>query len=99
MKSGAKVTIEDPLYESSELVAKGFAPGRVDDGGVDVVILNTAHPEFQDVDFLNWRALGVKAVLDGRALWCADKVIDAGLIYLGVGIADRGITGPAAWTS
>ena len=60
------------------------------------VILNTAHPEFQDVDFCDWRARGVKAVLDGRALWCADKIINAGLIYLGIGIASRGITARGA---
>ena len=89
INSGAKVTIEDPLYEASELVARGFVPGCVKDGGVDAVVLNTAHPEFEDVDFLDWRARGVKAVLDGRALWCADDVIDAGLIYLGIGIAAR----------
>jgi len=98
MNSGAKVTIEDPLYEPSELVEKGFAPGRVEDGGVDAVVLNTAHPEFQDVNFLDWRALGVKAVLDGRALWCPDKAMDAGLIYLGIGIAPRRTTAlEASW--
>jgi hypothetical protein len=59
----------------------------MEDGGVDAVILNTAHPEFQDVDFCGWRARGVKAVLDGRGLWRADKVIGAGLTYLGIGSA------------
>jgi nucleotide sugar dehydrogenase len=96
IKAGAKVTIEDPLYEPAELVTKGFAPGGIRDGGVDAVILNTAHPEFQDVDFFDWRARGVKAVLDGRALWCADKIVDAGLIYLGIGIASRGNTARGA---
>lgn len=86
LNAGAKVTIEDPLYKSAELVTTGFSPGCVEDGGVDAVILNTAHPEFKDVDFASWRARGVKAVLDGRALWRADKVIDAGLDYLGIGI-------------
>jgi nucleotide sugar dehydrogenase len=86
LEAGARVTIEDPLYESSEIVAKGFVPGSVCDGGVDAVILNTAHSEFRDADFLAWRARGVKAVLDGRAVWSAEKVRDAGLIYLGIGI-------------
>jgi UDP-N-acetyl-D-mannosaminuronate dehydrogenase len=90
LNAGAKVTIEDPLYGSAELVGMGFAPGSIEGGGVDAVILNTAHPEFQDVDFASWRARGVKAVLDGRALWRADKVIDAGLDYLGIGIGVQG---------
>jgi nucleotide sugar dehydrogenase len=89
LKAGAEVTIEDPLYKPAELVEKGFAPGSIEAGNVDAVILNTAHPEFLDVDFSRWRALGVKAVLDGRALWNADKVINAGLDYLGIGIGVR----------
>ena len=96
IKSGAKVTIEDPLYGPVELATRGFSPGSICDGGVDAVILNTAHPEYRDVDFRNWRARGVKAVLDGRALWCADKVVAAGLVYLGIGIAPRGITARGA---
>ena len=92
INAGAKVTIEDPMYEATELATRGFAPGSIRDGGVDAVILNTAHPEFEDVDFCDWRACGVKAVLDGRALWCADKVIAAGLVYLGIGIASKGTT-------
>ena len=87
-EAGATVTIEDPLYQPAELTAKGFVPGQIPGGGVDAVILNTAHPEFQRADFADWRAQGVKAVLDGRALWRADAVRGAGLVYLGIGVGN-----------
>ena len=41
IKAGARVTIEDPLYESAELTTKGFAPGSICDGGVDA-----SHPQY-----------------------------------------------------
>ncbi len=83
-KAGATVTIEDPLYNDEELAAKGFVPQRIGDTRIDAVILNTAHPEFNEPDFVEWAAHGVTAVLDGRAVWSAEKVKAAGLRYLGV---------------
>jgi nucleotide sugar dehydrogenase len=83
-KAGATVTIEDPLYSDEELTAKGFAPHRIGKSRIDAVILNTAHPEFNDPNFAGWAASGVTAVLDGRAAWSTEKVKAAGLRYLGV---------------
>jgi nucleotide sugar dehydrogenase len=83
--AGAAVTLEDPLYGPAELKSKGFESRSVEDGNVDAVILNTAHPEFADPDFRKWRAHGVRAVLDGRAFWSAEQATAAGLIYLGIG--------------
>lgn len=88
--AGAIVTIEDPLYDDAALKAKGFTPGRIDGGSIDAVVLNTAHPEFQEPDFKAWQRHGVKAVVDGRAAWSEDKARSAGLIYLGVGKASAG---------
>ncbi len=84
--AGAKVTLEDPLYDDDALIAKGFAPGAIKSGGIDAVILQTAHPEFMSPDFLAWRAAGIRAVLDGRAAWSRDAAESAGLIYVGVGV-------------
>lgn len=82
--AGATVTIEDPLYSDEELTAKGFSPQQIGKARIDAVILNTAHPEFNAPDFEGWAACGVTAVLDGRAIWSAERVKAAGLFYLGV---------------
>jgi nucleotide sugar dehydrogenase len=83
---GAAVTIEDPLYDDAALAKKGFTPGRIDGNSVDAVVLHTAHPEFARPDFAEWRAKGIRAVLDGRAFWSRSEAEAAGLIYVGVGI-------------
>jgi nucleotide sugar dehydrogenase len=85
IEAGASVTIEDPLYSDAELVAKKYRPGSID-GKIDAIVLQTAHPEFAEPSFSGWRALGVRAVLDGRAFWSRQKAEGAGLIYLGVGV-------------
>jgi nucleotide sugar dehydrogenase len=87
--AGAKVTLEDPLYDDEELVAKGFTPGTIERGDVDAVILHTAHPEFTSPNFRAWRAAGIRAVLDGRAAWSRDDAEAAGLKFIGVGVGER----------
>jgi nucleotide sugar dehydrogenase len=89
-RGGAAVTIEDPLYNDATLIQKGFTPGRIAGNGIDAVVLHTAHPEFAHPDFTEWRADGIRAVLDGRAFWSRREAEAAGLIYLGVGIG-RGV--------
>jgi len=87
--AGAKVTLEDPLYDDEELVAKGFTPGTTERGDIDAVILHTAHPEFASPNFRVWRAAGIRAVLDGRAAWSRDAAEAAGLMFIGVGVGKR----------
>jgi nucleotide sugar dehydrogenase len=84
--AGATVTLEDPLYSPAELKSKGFESRSIQNGSVDAVILNTAHPQFADPDFRAWRARGVQAVLDGRAFWSREQATAAGLTYLGIGM-------------
>lgn len=85
---GAKVTIEDPLYSDAELKAKGFVPAIAGRDPVDAIVLNTAHPQFVNPDFSSFAVSGVKAVLDGRAVWDRVAAERAGLIYLSVGKGD-----------
>ena len=87
--AGAKVTLEDPLYDDEELVAKGFTPGTTERGDIDAVILHTAHPEFTSPNFRAWRAAGIRAVLDGRAAWSRDDAEAAGLMFIGVGVGNH----------
>ncbi len=83
----AEATIEDPYYSQQELAQAGFVPGAID--GANVVVLNTAHPEFRDPDFGAWRASGVEVVLDGRNLWQQARVEETGLLYFGIGRSSR----------
>jgi nucleotide sugar dehydrogenase len=83
LRLGALVTIEDPYYSAAELRSRGFAPGSV--LHAPLVVLNTAHEEFKDPDFRQWRIGGTAAILDGRGLWCQADAEAAGLVYFGVG--------------
>lgn len=84
---GAIVTLSDPYYADEELRASGFEPGTPE--RAEVVVLNTAHPEFAKPDFRTWRDQGVEVVLDGRNLWKQTDCEGAGLMYFGVGRAPR----------
>jgi nucleotide sugar dehydrogenase len=84
---GATVTLHDPLYSQAEIAGHGFSPASLDsDPPADLVVLNTAHPEYDSVDFADWARRGVKAVIDGRNRWDREKVRRAGLLYIAPGV-------------
>lgn len=83
VRRSAKVSLEDPYYNKLEIESLGFVPGSTN--GAEVIVLNTAHDEFKDVDFQRWRNEGVEVVLDGRNHWNKDAAEGAGLIYFGIG--------------
>lgn len=83
VRRGAKTTLEDPYYNSSEIESSGFASGSME--GAEVIVLNTAHAEFADPEFQRWRSEGVEVVLDGRNHWDQSKAESAGLLYFGIG--------------
>jgi nucleotide sugar dehydrogenase len=86
MRRGAEVRIHDPLYSDDEIRELGFVPCQLSDSPLaEVVILNTAHSDYGDLDFERLASQGVKAVIDGRALWNSQKIRNAGLVYIGVG--------------
>jgi nucleotide sugar dehydrogenase len=85
LRESARVTIEDPVFSLEEMVARGFTPGSIEAKRPEVLILNTAHAEYWQPDFPQWKASGVEVVLDGQALWDRKQVESAGLAYLGVG--------------
>lgn len=80
------VTLEDPVFSDEELRTRGFVPGNVEAIRPDGLILNTAHPEFAEPDFEQWRGCGVRVVLDGQGFWNRAEVEAAGLAYVGVGL-------------
>jgi nucleotide sugar dehydrogenase len=91
-EQGAAVTLSDPHYTSDELRALDFEPGVGEQA--KVVILNTAHPQYDRPDFAAWRAAGVEVVLDGRNAWDRAAAEAAGLVYLGIGRATTGSASP-----
>jgi nucleotide sugar dehydrogenase len=85
-KRGAQVSLHDPLYTDEEIRGHGFAPASLEAKILpEVVVLNTAHDAYKNLDFAGLAARGAKALVDGRALWDGNAVRAAGLFYLGVG--------------
>lgn len=82
-KKGARVALHDPLYTPDEIQGHGFTPGAPGDGW-DILVLNTAHAEYRDLDFKRLAASGLKAVLDGRDYWDPVIVRKHGIKYIGV---------------
>ncbi len=83
LKLGASVTVEDPYYSDPEIIQAGLQPGVIEN--VSVVVLSTAHLEYAEPDFNDWRRKGVQVVLDGRNLWNQKDVESVGLLYFGIG--------------
>lgn len=83
LRRGGIPRVRDPMYTEDEIREQGFDPDG--DGRSDVIVLNTAHPEFADTDFSALAGQGAKVVVDGRNFWDPARVRAAGLRYVGVG--------------
>jgi perosamine synthetase len=85
-RRGAHVTLYDPLYSDDELRTHGFRPGSLAVAPTpEVIVLNTGHADFHDLDFTALASAGLKVVIDGRGFWKPDDVRLVGLVYIGVG--------------
>jgi nucleotide sugar dehydrogenase len=97
-KRGAHPELHDPLYTPEEIRKRGFTPAAFAAKGAswknlsevqaptpDLLILNTAHAAYANLDFKKLAALGLKAVLDGRNFWNPEAIRAAGLFYLSIG--------------
>lgn len=87
LDQGAFPTISDPYYTSEEILSLGLTPGIAE--GSNLVVLNTAHPEYATPNFIAWKDSGVEVVLDGRNLWNRGDVENSGVIYFGIGRSAR----------
>jgi nucleotide sugar dehydrogenase len=86
---GVVLSLHDPLYADDEIRGYGFCPGSLDGETLpEVLILNTAHSEYKDLDFTALARRGVRIVADGRAFWGPERIQETGIAYLGVGRPD-----------
>jgi nucleotide sugar dehydrogenase len=99
LKRHAQVFLHDPLYTSDEIQALGFVPGDLDRGPApQVLILNTAHGAYRDLDFAELSARGLKVAVDGRDFFCRQEVEQAGVLYFGIGQAAKPLAPPSLHT-
>ncbi|AYF98340.1 nucleotide sugar dehydrogenase [Protaetiibacter intestinalis] len=89
-RRGAEVLLTDPMFTDEEIRGHGFRPASIDTRA-DALILNTAHPEFLEIDWGAIAGRGVSVVLDGRNGWRSTQVTDAGIRHLAIG------TGSSTW--
>lgn len=83
MQRGGRALAHDPMFSDAELRGLGFEPGAIE--GQDTLVLNTAHPDYAQLDFKALAGRGLRAVLDGRNLWDPNLVRAAGVAYVGIG--------------
>jgi hypothetical protein len=82
--------LHDPLYDKKEIADFGFIPWDWHSVHVpEVVVLNTAHPEYGDPDFVSWWKRGARFVIDGRNFWSAQSATAAELFYVAPGVPDH----------
>lgn len=80
---GAIVGLHDPLYSDDEIRLAGFTPATVD--GASVLVLNTAHEQYRQLDFNALKAKGLELFVDGRNYFDVKSIRQAGVSYLGIG--------------
>lgn len=78
---GAEVVVQDPLYTTDELAAKGLTPYQAG-GSLDAVVIQAMHDQYSAFDWSSIRDLQV--IMDGRNSLNADVVPDS-VRVLGVG--------------
>lgn len=81
---GAAVFLHDPLYSAEEVGAHGFLWGDLDQP-FDVIILNTGHDAYRQLDFDGLAQGGLQAVVDGRNFFNRDDIERRGVTYIGIG--------------
>lgn len=85
-KRGAAVELHDSLYSAEEVRQRGFRSATLDgETAPDAIVLNTAHPEYFQLDLAALAKRGLRAVVDGRNIWEPNVVRGHDLIYIGIG--------------
>ena len=90
-RMGAQVWLNDPLYTPQEVSEYGFRRGDFGDHweGFDVIVLNTGHEIYRNLDFAKLFTTSAGMVIDGRNFWNPEIVKNSGLIYIGIGRGEK----------
>ena len=87
-RRGARVMIDDPLFEPAELAgleAEVTDVPNTPDMSVDAVVVQAFHSQYRGLDWSRFK--GLKVVLDGRGAIDPEVVKRAGARYLAAGVA------------
>lgn len=82
----ANIYVNDPLFSDSEISSFGVLPLSLTDDRVseiDVVILQAFHKQYETLDFKGF--VNCKVMLDGRNALSPDRIMQAGMKYIGIG--------------
>jgi nucleotide sugar dehydrogenase len=91
-ESGANILFHDPLLTTDEIAALGLPScAEVAASRPEVIILNTAHPEYRQLDFGALAARGLRYVLDGRGFFDSAQLHQYAITHLVIG---RGMADP-----
>jgi nucleotide sugar dehydrogenase len=94
---GAVAQFHDPLYGADEIAAMGLTPCKdLREARPEVLILNTAHREYRDLDLGRLADEGLRVLLDGRRFFDPDALSKRGIIYLGIGNGMQSALFPSA---
>jgi nucleotide sugar dehydrogenase len=80
---GARPLVHDPLFTEAEIAALGLEPGALPEKDADAIVIQTYHPQYQDLDLGAYPACRV--LLDGRNAMDPARVRAAGICYAGIG--------------
>lgn len=80
------VYINDPMFSNEEIKSYGIQPLALDDPmiqSIDIVILQTFHKEYKDLDFEQF--YNCQLILDGRNRLNKKEIKKLGIKYVGIG--------------
>lgn len=84
LSHGARVYVDDPLFEADELRRLGYRPLVPEvEGEIAAIILQAAHQAYQTFDFRRFG--GSQVVLDGRRALRREAIEALGMRYLSIG--------------
>ena len=85
-RRGVSTQFHDPLYSVDEIAALGLPPcADVASARPDILILNTAHPEYRKLQLAPLASDGLRVILDGRGFFDPDTIESYGILYYGIG--------------
>jgi UDP-N-acetyl-D-mannosaminuronate dehydrogenase len=84
---GARVVVEDPLYDDAELAALGFEPYHLGTTPVEAAVVQADHARYRELEPAD--VPGAKVLVDGRGVTDPDRWRGLTRIVIGGGASTR----------